>query len=204
VDCLRFLWIPRVVEGDVHTPVRVPTHLRAHVALHFFGFFVSKNGGMRFEVEHVFPGSVAAVAGVLLDSSFHCALALPDLSLPEVLEHTSGMLRLRYEFVGSLDPIARRVIGGRKLTWIQELRLDSGSGAGTLSFSAEADPKKLYGSADVALVAIDGGQTRRTVAGDLFVKVPLVGGTAERKIVPGLVRRLDVEADAVRVALTTP
>jgi len=204
VDCSCPLWIPRVVEGDVHTPVRVPTHLRAHVALHFFSLFLGKNVGMRFEVEHVFPGSVAAVGGVLLDPSFHCALVLPDLSLPEVLEHNAGMLKLRYEFVGALDPIARRVIGGRKLTWIQELRLDSGSGVGTLSFSAEAEPKKLFGTADVALVAIDDGQTRRNVEGDLFVKVPLVGGTAERKIVPGLVRRLDVEAEAVRVALTTP
>jgi hypothetical protein len=196
------------VEGDVHTPVRVPTHLRAHVALHFFSLVLGKNVEMRFEVEHVFPGSVAAVAELLLDPSFHRALALPDLSTPEVVEASSSgenrLLKLRYEFVGSLDPIARRVIGGRRLTWIQELRLDSGSGVGTLSFSAEAEPKKLYGAADVALVAIDDGQTRRTVAGDLFVKVPLVGGTAERKIVPGLVRRLDVEADAVRVALTTP
>ena len=33
--------------------------------------------------------SVAAVADVLLDPSFHRALALPDLSLPEVLEHSS-------------------------------------------------------------------------------------------------------------------
>jgi hypothetical protein len=40
------------------------------------------------------------------------------------------------------------------------------------------------------------------VAGELFVRVPIVGGTAERRIVPGLVRRLDVEADALTAALT--
>ena len=114
------------------------------------------------------------------------------------------LLKLRYEFVGHLDAIAKRVIGNRKLTWIQEMRLDSVSGLGTLSFSAEADPKKLFGSADVALVARGDGETQRTVAGDLFVKVPLIGGTAEKKIVPGLVARLDVEAEAVRVALTAP
>jgi hypothetical protein len=162
---------------------------------------------MRFEVSHEFAASVAAVCGVLLDASFQRALVLPDLSLPEVLdesaEGTARFLKLRYEFVGSLDPIAKRVIGARKLTWIQEMRLDSASGVGSLLFSAEADPKKLFGSARVTLIARDGGTTR-TVAGDLFVKVPLIGGTAERKIVPGLVRRLDVEAEAVRVALTGP
>ena len=168
---------------------------------------LGKNGEMKFRAEHDFPASVAAVSDVLMDSSFHRSLALPDLSLPEVLEETvdgsARMLKLRYEFVGSLDPIAKRVLGGRKLTWIQEMRLDSASGDGSLSFSAEADPKRLFGSAAVTLAAQD-DRTLRTVVGDLFVKVPLIGGTAERKIVPGLVARLDVEAAAVRGALTGP
>jgi Protein of unknown function (DUF2505) len=163
---------------------------------------------MKFRAEHLFPGSVAAVCAVLTDPAFHRALELPDLSLPEVLDESSDgtetRLRLRYEFVGHLDPIAKRVIGARKLTWIQEMRLDSASGLGSLSFSAEAEPKKLFGSAEVALVARRDAETQRTVAGDLFVKVPLVGGTAEKRIVPGLVRRLDVEAEAVRDALTAP
>ena len=64
------------------------------------------------------------------------------MSRPEVVESSTDgsthLLRLRYEYIGQLDPIARRVVGGRKLTWIQELRFDT-STAGTLSFSAEAD-----------------------------------------------------------------
>ena len=82
---------------------------------------------MRFGVEHRFSASVVAVCDVLMDPAFHRALVLPDLSLPEVLEEssegTARMLKLRYEFVGSLDPIAKKVLGGRKLTWIQEMRL---------------------------------------------------------------------------------
>jgi hypothetical protein len=106
------------------------------------------------------------------------------------------VLCLRYDFVGHLDPLARRLLGNRRLTWAQELRLDRGSGAGLLTFEAEADPRRLHGRADVALKPDDGG-TRRTVDGDLVVAVPVIGGNAERRIVPGLLRRLDIEADAL-------
>ncbi len=160
---------------------------------------------VRFRARHEFPAVPDAVAGLLSDPAFHLALDLPDLSRPEVVEHSVDgcvrRLRLRYEFTGHLDPIARRVVAGRRLTWLQDLRLDSSSGVGELSFMAEAEAERLYGSASVTLVAGDGGGTRREVAGELFVKVPVVGGTAERRIVPGLLRRLDAEADALCAAL---
>ena len=161
---------------------------------------------MHFEVDHEFPGPQALVADVLCDAAFHAQLDLPDLSRPEVVESsvdgTSRLLRLRYEYIGRLDPIARKIVGGRKLTWIQELRLDTSTYAGTLSFSAEEDAGRLSGAAAVAIAAVDGEErSRRHIAGDLHVRVPLVGGTAERRIVPGLVRRLDVEAAALSEAL---
>jgi hypothetical protein len=162
---------------------------------------------VRFRAEHEFPGTPGAVADLLCDPAFHTALDLPDLSRPEVVERSEAgserLLRLRYEFVGHLDPIARRLLAGRRLTWLQELRLDRDTGIGKLSFSAEAEADRLYGSADVELAAIDSTQTRRRVGGELFVKVPLVGGTAERRIVPGLITRLDVEAAALSRALRT-
>jgi len=161
---------------------------------------------VHFEVDHRFPAPPAKVAVVLCDAAFHTHLDLPDLSRPEVVESsvdgTSRLLRLRYEYIGRLDPIARKIVGGRKLTWIQELRLDTSTYAGTLSFSAEEDADRLYGAANVAITSFDGEErSRRHIAGDLHVRVPLVGGTAERRIVPGLVRRLDVEAAALSDAL---
>ncbi len=160
---------------------------------------------MRFRAEHDFPGTPAAVAEILCDPDFHTGLDLPDLSRPEVVEHIEAVpqrrLRLRYTFVGHLDPIARRILAGRSLTWIQELRFDESTGVGRLSFSAESEPDRLFGSADVELAPTASG-TQRRVSGQLFVKVPLVGGSAERRIVPGLVRRLDVEAEALTLLLT--
>jgi hypothetical protein len=157
---------------------------------------------VHFEVVHDFPASCAAVAAVLCDPAFHTQLDLPDLSRPEVVtsstDGTTQRLLLRYEYIGSVDPIARRIVGNRKLTWMQELRLDMQTFTGTLSFSAEQDAKRLKGEATVAITAAgDGARSRRRIAGDLHVRVPLVGSTAEHRIVPGLVRRLDVEAAAL-------
>jgi hypothetical protein len=157
---------------------------------------------VHFEVEHEFPAPPAAVADVLCDPAFHTQLDLPDLSRPEVVtssvEGTTRVLFLRYEYTGQIDAIARRIVGNRKLTWMQELRLDTQSLAGTLSFSAEQDERRLNGKAEVAITPVAGGlRSSRRIAGDLHVRVPLVGGTAERRIVPGLVRRLDVEAAAL-------
>jgi hypothetical protein len=157
---------------------------------------------VHFEVEHEFPAPPTAVADVLCDPAFHTQLDLPDLSRPEVVtssvEGTTRVLLLRYEYTGQIDAIARRIVGNRKLTWMQELRLDTQSLAGTLSFSAEQDERRLNGKAEVAITPVAGGlRSSRRIAGDLHVRVPLVGGTAERRIAPGLVRRLDVEAAAL-------
>ncbi|MGH9018937.1 MAG: hypothetical protein ACRDY1_14395, partial [Acidimicrobiales bacterium] len=61
---------------------------------------------MRFGVEHHFAGPMSAVAAVLADPELYLGLSLPDMNLPELLGHRSEggteILRLRYEFVGSL------------------------------------------------------------------------------------------------------
>lgn len=155
---------------------------------------------MRFHADHRFAAGVEQVMALLVDPSFHRGLELPDLTLLDVVDTGAdgeeAVLRLRYEFVGHLDAIAHRFLGGRRLTWLQELHLDTGAGRGRLTFAAEADPRRLHGEASMLLRARDGG-AERTIDGELVVAVPLVGGMAERRIVPGLLRRLDIEADAV-------
>jgi Protein of unknown function (DUF2505) len=151
---------------------------------------------VHFAAEHRFAAPVDAVIAGLTDPAFHRELQLPDLKLLDVDAHSNQsetVLRLRYDFVGHLDPGARRLLGDRRLTWLQELRLDRVGGTGRLTFEAEADPRRLHGRADVVLAPDDGG-TRRTLDGELTVAVPVVGRSAERRIVPGLLRRLDIEA----------
>src|SRR5439155_11636168 len=155
---------------------------------------------MRFHAEHRFPAPPAAVAAVLLDPAFHQSLDLPDVGRPQLVDHADngdeGMLVLRYEYVGQLDAVGRRLVGDRPLTWRQELRLRRGTGRGELRVAAEAGADRLQAVADIELVA-EGGSSVRRVDGELTVRVPVVGRMAERRIVPGFLSRMDVEAAAV-------
>ena len=159
---------------------------------------------MRFSAEHRFEGSAAAVAEVLSDPGFYETLDLPDLARPVLLESSRDgdktRLVFRYEFVGTLDPLARRLLGSHRLAWRQQVVFDHQSESGELSFAAEADTKRLHGSADFVLTSDQQWVTRR-LSGELVVAVPLIGATAERKIMPGLLRRLDIEAEAVQQRL---
>ncbi len=160
---------------------------------------------MKFEVEHHFDAPVARVADLMLDPQFEASVQLPDVALPEVLaaesEGTVTTLRMRYEYTGSLDPIARRIIGASKLTWIQEARFDRATNSGTLSIEAEVNPKQLNAHATLTLSPNGDDACARRLAGDFVVKVPIIGGAAERRILPGVLARLDVEADALRARL---
>jgi Protein of unknown function (DUF2505) len=159
---------------------------------------------MRFQTEHRFNGSPGQVADVLTDPRFYETLTLPDVSEPEVLGSSGdgqrSVVRLRYEFVGKMDAMARRLIGTKRLAWIQQVAVERSTNSGDLSFSAEADPKRLHGSAHFELQATDAGSVRR-LSGELVVAVPLVGSRAERKIVPGVLSRLDIEAQGVNDTL---
>ena len=155
---------------------------------------------MRFHPEHRFSGSASAVGAILTDSAFYLDLALPDLSLPELVDQGRdgdlAMLRLRYTFTGNLDPIAQRLVGSGPLAWVQEVHLDRSTGIGSLQYEAEKDPRRLHGTARFVLREV-GADTARRIDGELVVAVMGIGRMAERRIVPGLLRRIDVEAEGV-------
>lgn len=159
---------------------------------------------MQFTAEHRFEAPPAAVAEVLVDPAFYRDLDLPDLARPEVLEASSAggvaTVRLRFEFVGHLDPVARRLVGNRPLAWVQELRLEEKPLEGALRFFAEAAPSRLRGQGRFTLEAVEAG-SRRRLEGELVVAVPVLGRAAEGRIVPGVMARLDREAEALQARL---
>jgi hypothetical protein len=152
---------------------------------------------MRFSVTRDFDADPAAVAAVLLDPSFHEALELADLGPPELVGHTPTSIALHYHYVGSLDPIAKKLLSGNKLSWVQTIELDPAEGRGTLSINADASDRL---TADAAITLT--GATTLAIAGDLHVRVPMIGGSAEKRIVPGVVTRLNTTADAIAQRLT--
>ncbi len=152
---------------------------------------------MRFQAEHRFTAPMGAVADVLVDPAFHRDVELPDLRFLDVVDHRDdgdeALLSLRYEYVGQLDPVVRRLLGDRRLTWLQELTVARAAGAGRLSFAVEGNPDRLRGLADFTLRP-DGEQTVWRLDGEVRVRVPLVGGSAERRVLAGFRARLDREA----------
>ena len=152
---------------------------------------------MRFQAEHRFPAAPEAVAELLVDPEFHEGLELPDLALLGVVDHRAdgaeALLSLRYEYVGHLEPVAQRLVGRAQLTWIQEAVVDRVTGDGRLRFAVEGHRDRLYGGAQFTLRP-DVDDTVWALHGEVKVRVPLVGSTAERRILDGVLRRLDIEA----------
>ncbi len=155
---------------------------------------------VRFQTEHRFGAPGPAVVTLLADPAFYLGLTLPDLGQPEVLEEhddeSSTVIRLRYEYQGSLDPIVLRLLGSRQLRWIQEVRVDLSTSSGSLHFEVETDPRRLHGAATFVVTTTAAGSVRH-LDGDLVVSIPGIGRMAERRIVPGVLQRLDIEAQGI-------
>jgi Protein of unknown function (DUF2505) len=156
---------------------------------------------MHFTTEHHFPASPGRVAALIVDADFETGVALPDLSTPTVLLHDTNrvpnVLRVRYGYIGQLDPMARRLLGGRELALVQEVRVDPATGTGRLTLEAEADPSRLHGAAAIRITPSGARASVRRLDGDFTVRVPLMGSTVERRLLPGILSRLDVEAAAL-------
>jgi hypothetical protein len=159
-----------------------------------------------FDAKHHFTAPPDDVAAGMTDAEFVGGLTLPDLSAPEVLdriEDANGvMLRARYRFIGSLDPLARRILGGDRISWVQEVRVDPSKRAGTLTVRSDVQADRLKCHADYRLESTGSG-TRRDLRGSLSIKVPLIGGRAEGHILPGLLSRINLEAAALEQWLTS-
>lgn len=161
---------------------------------------------MRFRVQRRFRAPVAAVIDVLVDPDFHRELELPDVRLLAAVEHRDdgdvAFLTLRFEYTGRLDANVRRLLRGRRLTWVQELAVERGTGEGRLAFAAENAPDRLHGEATFRLHSEE-DDTVWDLSGDVKVRVPLVGPSAERAITAGFLDRLDVEVWAITDHLRT-
>ena len=127
---------------------------------------------MHFEVVHDFRASRAAVAAVLCDPAFHTGLDLPDLGRPEVVadstDGTARLLRLRYEYIGELDPIVRKTSATARSRGSRNSASTASPTRARSTFEAEADAGRLNGAASVTLEAF----------GDAWVATISAGGAS--------------------------
>ena len=110
-------------------------------------------------------------------------------------------IRLRYKFTADLPTAALAIIDPDRLTWVEETTYDLAGLSSRVKLLPDHYASKLEASASARFVDRDDGSIR-DVAGDLRVRVLLVGGQVERAIVEGLKEHLAEEAELVAKLLS--
>lgn len=159
---------------------------------------------MDLHCEHRFSLGRADVEDAMCDPAFYGQLEIPDVTQPEILERsvTHGVidLTLRYVFTGQLDPIVDKVLGRSEISWTQTLQIDTQTHSGSLTISPSVLTDKIDCHATLSFADTATGSTR-VIDGALGVGIPLLGSKAEKAIMPGITRRLDLEAEALNAYL---
>jgi hypothetical protein len=155
---------------------------------------------VKLAARHKFAASPDAVCDAMGDADFYAGLRLPDVDPPELISRTGEGDRVdvhvRFRYTGKLDPIARRIVGSDHVSWIQQLEINRATHSCALKVVPEtgAIPVSCTGT---FVLHDEAGGCLRVLDGDLRVRVPLIGGRAERSLAPGITRRLDLEAEAL-------
>jgi Protein of unknown function (DUF2505) len=162
---------------------------------------------VKLTATHRFGASVDAVCAAMGDPDFYAVLRLPDVEPPEVLVRTEKGTRVdvhvRFTYTGKLDPIARRIVGHEQVSWVQRLEIDAAARSCALSVDPAVGVIPVSCSGRFTLHDTEAGKCLRTFDGDLRIKVPIIGSRAEKSLAPGILRRLDLEADALDAYLAS-
>jgi hypothetical protein len=153
---------------------------------------------VEFRLEHRFDASLDAVEAAMVDPGFLEGTRLSDVAPPKVLSREdlgdTVTLRVHYEYTGSLDALARRVLRTDDVAWVQETTLDRRSHHTTFNVTPKVYPDRFRCHGTMQL-AHDGDATERVIDGELRIRVPLFASRAEGLILPGLRSRMNREAE---------
>jgi hypothetical protein len=161
---------------------------------------------VRFSVEHRFAAPIEDVEQAMTDAGFYAQLDdMQGVNAPEVLdrrEHDGAVeLRVRYVYSGDVPAVARRILGGGALAWVQRSTVDHVRHRVDFTVEPESHAELIRCAGTYLLRAVrppPDAETARTITGELRVRVPLLAARAERAIASGLVERLDAEARALQ------
>jgi hypothetical protein len=161
---------------------------------------------VRLAASHHFTASIADVCAAMGDPAFYAELRLPDVEPPELVSRTADGERVdvhvRFTYTGKLDPIARRIVGHDHVSWVQQLQIDPSTASAALQVVPAVGMVPVTCTGTFAL-RDEGDGCVRTLDGNLRIKVPIIGSRAEKSLAPGILRRLDIEADALNAFLAT-
>ncbi len=164
---------------------------------------------MRFSLTQQLPAPPDAVIRLYADPDFHTSLSgLTKVAPPELVgREVDGqrvVLRLRYRFIAPLPSAATAVIDPDRLTWVDETVYDLDRLTATTSFHPDHYGDRLTAQIDTRFEPGSGGAgTERRIAGELKVRMLLVGSQVEKAIVSGLQEHLGEEAVVAAARLSS-
>ncbi len=134
----------------------------------------------------------------MTDPGFMMTLTeIPDVGSVEIIDQgataDTSWISARLVYDGSIDPLVARVLGSDRPTWVQTYRMSTSTPSGRLEIQPDHHGSLLQCQADITLAPAGGG-THRTLRGELVVRIPLLGGRAERSLMPAILARIDAEA----------
>jgi hypothetical protein len=145
---------------------------------------------VKFEIVQDLRATPDAVDAALVDPAFLVRMVeLPKLGSAEVVsqDRDGDTVRqdVRYLFQAQLSSAVTRVVDPDRLTWVERSVCDLASHRTECEIRPDNYGGMLNGRYSSLVVAGATG-ARRTITGDLKVRMPLVGGKVERAIVGGL------------------
>jgi uncharacterized protein YndB with AHSA1/START domain len=163
---------------------------------------------VRFSIEQRYDAPPDAVMAAYTDPDLYDTFHdLSKVAVPEVLSYEREgdrvHLRLQMRFTAPLSSAARAVVDPTRIRWVQDERYDLGAGRAAVVFEPDDYADRFSCSGGYTFVATDGGCVR-TTAGDLRIRVPLVGGQVERAMVSGLREHFAEEQPLVAAWLARP
>jgi hypothetical protein len=173
---------------------------------------------VRFEITHEFDAPLDTVELAVLSPELGTLLARslasqaknggPKIETVETLSHVieNGELRrvLRFQASAPLAILKHRPIAKSAMTWQEVTTYRLADHASTWRVAPPKDDWQRYFRSEgtYRLESVADGRTRRTVVGDLEIKVALLGKLAERMAVAEVRKTYDAEADTLRALAT--
>jgi len=164
---------------------------------------------VQFTVTETIDAGRDEVLRALADPGYYARLgeAATAVRAPELLavSEDGGTIRtsVRYAFDGTISGPAALVVDPAKLTWVIETTYDTGTHTGTVVVVPDNYQGMLRCRGTLALESGGEGTTIETVSGRLEVKVPLVSGAAEKAILGGFTRHVELEAASMAAYCAT-
>jgi hypothetical protein len=168
--------------------------------------FAEENPVMKFEVSHTFDADIDAVEKAIFDPALP-AFLLKEMKLVTIIEPldrqedaSSIRRKTKYQPVPLIKKIGPKEVPPHWMAWIEESTYDRR--ARRMDFvnipTTEKIRNLLENKGSLTLTAAGPGKTKRTMNGELKVKVFLLGKIAEGMIYKQAAQILDEEAAALR------